>query len=85
MPFGLQNAPETFQLVVDIILSKVKWQFALVYLDDVIIYPTTFEEHTPQVRAVLHLLQAAGITLRTAKRAFFETSVDCIRRLHPTR
>ena len=38
MPFGLKNAPGTFQRIADIILASVKWQNALVYLDDVIVY-----------------------------------------------
>jgi len=41
MPFGLKNAPATFQRALDIILSGVKWQSCLVYLDDVIIYSKT--------------------------------------------
>ena len=38
MPFGLKNAPGTFQRAANVILAGVKWQFALVYLDDIIIY-----------------------------------------------
>jgi len=45
MPFGLTNAPATFQRALDIILSGVKWQSCLVYLDDVIVYSKTQEEH----------------------------------------
>ena len=37
MPFGLRNAPGTFQRAADVILSKVKWKTALVYHDDVIV------------------------------------------------
>jgi Reverse transcriptase (RNA-dependent DNA polymerase) len=38
MPFGLQNAPATYQRAIDIILSGLKWRTCLVYLDDIIIY-----------------------------------------------
>jgi hypothetical protein len=38
LPFGLRNAPATFQKVIDIILSGVKWKTCLVYLDDVIVF-----------------------------------------------
>jgi Reverse transcriptase (RNA-dependent DNA polymerase) len=41
MPFGLRNAPETFQMAIDIILSGLKWRTLLVYLDDIIIYSTS--------------------------------------------
>ena len=76
MPFGLKNAPATFQRAVDIILSRVKWQHALVYLDDAIVYSRTVEAHFEPVREVLTLLQAAGVSLKLRKCSFFETSVD---------
>ena len=76
MPFGLKNAPATFQRAIDIILSRVKWQYALVYLDDVIIYSKTVEEHFRHVRTVLTLLQSAGISLKLKKCAFFTAAVD---------
>ena len=53
MPFGLQDAPATFQRAVDIILSRVKGQHALVYLDDVGVCSTTVEAHFEHVREVL--------------------------------
>ena len=76
MPFGLKNAPATFQRAVDIILSRVKWQCALVYIDDVIVYSRTIEEHFSHVREVLTLLRQSGITLKLRKCAFFESSVE---------
>jgi Reverse transcriptase (RNA-dependent DNA polymerase) len=38
MPFGLCNAPATFQRAVDVILATVRWQCAITYLDDIIVY-----------------------------------------------
>lgn len=76
MPFGLKNAPATFQRAIDIILSKVKWQYALVYLDDVIIYSKSVEDHFAHVRTVLTLLQNAGVSLKLNKCSFFTTAVD---------
>ena len=76
MPFGLKNAPATFQRAVDIILSRVKWQYALVYIDDVIIYSKTMEEHFYHVQKVLSLLRDAGVTLKLSKCNFFTGSVD---------
>ena len=75
MPFGLKNAPATFQRAVDIILSQVKWETALVYLDDVIIYSKTVMEHFAHVREALRLLRDAGVSLKLSKCAFFDTSV----------
>lgn len=44
MPFGLRNEPSLFQRVMDTILSPIKWQFALLYLVDVVIFPAYIEE-----------------------------------------
>lgn len=44
MPFGLSNAPSTFQRMMDIMLAGLKWSSCLVYLDDVFFAPT-FTEH----------------------------------------
>ncbi|CAN8067637.1 unnamed protein product [Agarophyton chilense] len=73
---GLKNAPVTFQRALDIILSRVKWQYALVYLDDVIIYSHTVSEHFDHVRTILSSLRSAGITLRLDKCQFFSGTVD---------
>jgi len=76
MPFGLKNAPATFQRVMDVILSSVRWQFALVYLDDIFVFSTTVEDHFDHVRTVLGLLKDAGVTLRLDKCHFFSEAVD---------
>ena len=64
MPFGLTNAPATFQRALDIILSDVKWQSRLIYLDDVIVNCKTEQEHVGHVDRVLRLLRDAGMTRR---------------------
>ena len=45
MPFGLVNAPATFQRMMDVVMAGLKWTSVLVYLDDIIVYSRTFEEH----------------------------------------
>jgi len=76
MPFGLTNAPATFQRALDIILSGVKWQSCLIFLDYVIVYSKTEEEHIGHVDHVLRLLREAGGTLRLPKCRFFRTTVE---------
>jgi len=76
MPFGLTNAPATFQRALDIILSGVKWQSCMVYLDDVIVYSKTPEAHVQRLDEVLGLLRAAGVTLKLLKCRFFRTTVE---------
>ncbi len=45
VPFGLTNSPATFMRFIDHILSGLKWTHCLAYLDDIMVYGTTFQEH----------------------------------------
>ena len=76
MSFGLRNAPSTFQRTIDIILATAKWQYAIVYLDDIIIFSNSVEEHLVHVSKVLDMLQRAGMTLKLKKCFFLEERVD---------
>jgi len=80
MPFGLTNAPATFKRALDIILSGVKWQRCLIYLEDVIVYSKSEEEHIGDDDHVLRLLREAGVTLRLPKCRFFRTTVEYLGR-----
>ena len=76
MPFGLCNAPATFQRTLDILLAGLRWKACLVYLDDVIIFSKTFDEHVEHVQDVLNILQRAGISLKFKKCNFLTKAVD---------
>ena len=76
MPFGLRNAPGTFQRAIDVILAQVRWQYSLVYLDDIVVFSKTGEEHIDHVRSVLSLLADAGVTLKLKKCFFFTDKID---------
>ena len=76
MPFGLTNAPASFQRALDFILTKYKWKTCLVYLDDVIIYSKSVEDHIRHVDEILECLAAAGVTLKMKKCKFFTTTVE---------
>ncbi len=56
MPFGLTIASATFQRLLDTLLSECRWRTCLVYLDDVIIFSRTFEDHLRHVREILGVL-----------------------------
>jgi hypothetical protein len=53
MPFGLCNAPATFQRTIDKVLQGIKDKFVLVYLNNVIIFSKTFEEYIQHVEEVM--------------------------------
>ncbi|CAF1253603.1 unnamed protein product [Rotaria sordida] len=67
MPYGLTNAPATFQRLMDIVLAGLKWQCCLVYIDDVIVYSPTFEQHIEDLKRVFEALRSANLTLKTSK------------------
>ena len=60
MPFGLCNAPSVFQKAINHTLRPLIGKFAVVYLDDILIYSRTEEEHEQHLRAVLELLRKDG-------------------------
>ena len=71
MPFGLCNAPATFQRLMDKILRPFINKFVVVYLDDITIYSKTFNEHCNHLQAVFDKLQEANLKLNIEKYFFF--------------
>ena len=75
MPFGLCNAPATFQRLMQIVLAGIEWKFCFVYLDDILICSETFEEHLQHLSAVLERLHKANLTLKPKKCFFLQRVV----------
>ena len=75
IPLGLKGALATFQRALDIILSGVRWQICLLYLEDVIVFSRTHAEHARHLDTVLGLLRSAGISLKLKKCSFFRSKV----------
>lgn len=69
MPFGLATAPSTFQRAINSVLSPILGKHALAYLDDVVIYSSSFEESLDHLET-LHLLVQAGFRLNVQKCRF---------------
>ena len=72
MPFGLCNAPATFQRLMDTVLRDILWQYVVVYIDDINIGSKTVEEHQIHLEQVYTRLKKAGLKLSPEKRFFFE-------------
>ena len=67
MPFGLRNAPATFQRAMDIILSGVRWKSCIVYLDDVIIFSKNDDEHLTHLEEVLQIITRRRCNTQTVE------------------
>ncbi len=72
MPFGLTNVPSTFQRAMNNIFRTVLYKYVVVYLDDIIIYSKTFEDHPKHLAEVFSLLTDAGMRLNRTKCEFFK-------------
>ena len=70
MPFGLVNAPATFQRLMEVVLTGLARDGYMVYLDDVLVIGKDFEEHNRNLAEVLERLQLAGHRLKPEKSKF---------------
>ena len=71
MPFGLTNAPATFQRLMDQLFRDLRFNGALVYLDDILVHAATFDEVHEKLRIILERLRRAGLTINREKCLFF--------------
>ena len=76
MPFGLANAPATFQSYIDRALHGLLDDFVIVYLDDILIYSEEIGQHENHVRATLARLRDSGLFVKLEKCTFGEESVE---------
>ncbi|KAI5151822.1 hypothetical protein ENBRE01_2411 [Enteropsectra breve] len=81
MPFGLCNAPATFQRAMDTILQGINGEFVIPYLDDIIIFSKNKHEHQKHIRIVLGKLQEHNIILNPAKCKFYRSEIKFLGRL----
>lgn len=75
MPFGLHNAPATWQRLIDHVLGPELEPFVFVYLDDVIICTSSFDQHIEVLENVLRRLREAGLTLSPDKCNFCKSEL----------
>jgi hypothetical protein len=75
MPFGLRNAPATFQRLINKVLSGCGL-FTAAYLDDILIFSSSWEDHLSHVSKVLERLRSAGLTIKKSKCVFANAEVE---------
>ena len=70
MPFGLRNAPMSFQMLMSQVLRGLHWKIVLCYIDDILVFSKTFEEHLYHLSQVFSRLREANLTLKPEKCQF---------------
>eukprot|EP00914_Ancora_sagittata_P001395 GHVO01003634.1.p1 GENE.GHVO01003634.1~~GHVO01003634.1.p1 ORF type:complete len:166 (+),score=7.74 GHVO01003634.1:701-1198(+) len=75
MPFGMINAPATFQRAMDTVLGNLRYRGVLVYIDDVLVHTRTEEEHIPLLLKVLERLRDADLYINDKKCYFVKTEL----------
>ena len=76
MPYGLCNAPATFKHLMQNCLGELNLMYALIYLDNMIVYSKTEDEHLVRLRTVLERFMENGLKLKPSKCNFFRTEID---------
>src|SRR5437867_1727832 len=76
MPFGLCNAPATFQRLMDVVTIGLNYEICLVYLDDIILFSRTIEEHLLRLKLLLNRLRSANLKLKPSKCFLLQKKVN---------
>lgn len=70
LPFGLTGASGTFARLIESVLRNLTYKICLIYLDDILVYSKTFEEHLSHLRQVFDRLRLANLKLKPSKCKF---------------
>ena len=76
MPFGLRNAPATFQRLMETVLAGLTRRVRMVYIDNILVFRRSFEDHLSHLKQVMDQLDRAGLRLKPKKCKFNRERVD---------
>ena len=76
LPMGLTSAPGAFQNLMELILAGVSYEVALIYLDDIIIFRKSFEEHLSRLELLLCRIKEASLKIKGSKCRFFQKRIN---------
>ena len=74
MPFGLKNAPSEFQNMMNEIFNEYT-RFSIVYIDDVLIFSNSIEEHFKHLKIFQKIVRDNGLVISTTKIKLFQTNI----------
>ena len=72
MPFGLCNAPATFERLMSKVLRGLQWNHCLVYIDDILVFGKDFASTLKNLEEVLHRISDHGLQLKSSKCSLFQ-------------
>ena len=75
MPFGLSNAPSTFQRMMDEVIRECDVEMIRDYIDDILVASETFEEHIEDLRKLFEVLRKKHLKMKLSKCGFCENSI----------
>ena len=75
MPFGLCNAPSKFHTMIAAVLGSYMDEFCVAYLDDILIYRKTAEEHKDHLQKIFHYFAKNNLFVKPYKCEFFQSEV----------
>ena len=75
MAFGLTNAPATFQRLMETCMGEMNLKECLIFLDDILVFSSTFEEHLERLEGVFARLEKHNLKLKPSKCEFFKSEV----------
>jgi len=75
LPFGLTNAPATFQRFMDAVLAGLKWKNLLVYMDDICVFSSSFNDHMSDLKSVFDRIRQAKLKLKPSKCHLFQNQI----------
>ena len=91
VPFGLCNAPTTFQHLMQNTLGELNLTYCIIYLDDMIVFGCSEEEHLQHLRIVFEHFREFNLKLKPSKCLFFQSKIVCLvhhishEGIHPSR
>ncbi|CAF3363996.1 unnamed protein product [Rotaria socialis] len=76
LPMGLMNAPPSFQRVMNNIIGYNRWDYILVYLDDILVFSHSFDDHMKHLQQLFNVLNTHQFTLNLAKCSIAQQSIE---------